>query len=153
MTETCNTASDLLNSVFEQTGFDLKAVAEETQSGCFLNISGSDTPFLLNGGGELLDALQHLLNQAFGRALGKEQRIVCDVEGYRAGREAELRAMALHAAQQVRSSAIPFLFGPMDPNERRVIHLSLSTETDLQTESVGEGSSRRLKVSLKRADA
>jgi spoIIIJ-associated protein len=153
MIETCHTASELLNSVFEQTGLDLKAAAQESSTDCFLDISGSDTPFLLNQGGELLDALQHLLNQAYGRALGKDHRIVCDVEGYRAGREAELRAMALHAAQKVRSSATPFFFGPMEPNERRVIHLSLSTETDLETESVGEGNARRLKVSLKRVEA
>jgi spoIIIJ-associated protein len=153
MSEACNSASDLLNSVFERTGFDLTATAQESSAGCFLDIKGSDTQLLLSQGGEVLDALQHLLNQAFGRALGKEQRIVCDVEGYRAGREAELHAMAMHAAQKVRSTATPFLFGPMDPNERRVIHLSLSTEADLQTESVGEGNARRLKVSLKRVEA
>lgn len=149
MTETCNKASDLLSSVFERSGFDLKVASDDAAGGCFLNITGADTAFLLNEGGELLDALQYLLNQAFGRALGKDERIVCDVEGYRAGREAELRAMALHAAQRVRATSSAFVFGPMDPSERRVIHLSLSNEEDLQTESVGEGNARRLQVSLK----
>lgn len=149
MTETCDKASDLLNSTFEQVGFDLKAAAEETATGCFLNITGRDTGLLLNEGGELLDALQHLLNQALGRTLGKDERIVCDVEGFRAGREAELRAMALHAAQRVRATAAAFVFGPMDASERRVIHLSLSNEEDLQTESIGEGNARRLRVSPK----
>jgi spoIIIJ-associated protein len=153
MMETCNTASDLLNSVFEREGFDLKAAAEQTSAGCFLNIDGGDTEFLLNQGGELLDALQHLLNQAFGRALGKDQRIVCDVEGFRAGREAELRAMALHAAHQVRSTSTAFVFGPMEASERRVIHVSLSNEDDLLTESIGEGNARRLRVSLKPVEA
>ena len=41
----------------------------------------------------------------------------------------------------------------MDPSERRVIHLSLAAEEDLVTESVGEGSGRRLRVSLKAATA
>ncbi len=149
MAETGDKASDLLNSVFEQVGFDLNAVAEKTATGFFLNITGRDTAFLLNEGGELLDALQHLLNQALGRTLGKDERIVCDVEGFRAGREAELRAMALHAAQRVRATASAFVFGPMDASERRVIHLSLSNEEDLQTESIGEGNARRLRVSRK----
>ncbi|MDX6613333.1 MAG: spoIIIJ-associated protein [Blastocatellia bacterium] len=153
MLETCNSARDLLNSVFEKAGFDLKAVAEESTTGCFLNIDGSDTGLLLNQGGELLDALQHLLNQAFGRALGKDHRIVCDVEGFRAGREAELRAMAVHAAQKVRSTAAAFVFGPMEANERRVIHVFLANEEDLHTESVGEGNARRLRVSLKPVEA
>ena len=153
MMETCDKASELLNSAFEQAGFDLKAVAEESPSGCFLNIDGADTGLLLNQGGELLDAMQHLLNQAFGRALGKDQRIVCDVEGFRAGREAELRAMAVHAAQKVRSTATAFVFGPMEANERRVIHVFLANEADLHTESIGEGNARRLRVSLKPAEA
>jgi spoIIIJ-associated protein len=149
MTETGDKASDLLNSVFEQVGFDLSAVSEKTATGFFLNITGRDTAILLNEGGELLDALQHLLNQALGRTLGKDERIVCDVEGFRAGREAELRAMALHAAQRVRATASAFVFGPMDASERRVIHLSLSDQEDLQTESIGEGNARRLRVSPK----
>jgi spoIIIJ-associated protein len=149
MTETGDKASDLLNSVFEQEGFDLNAVSEKTATGFFLNITGRDTAILLNEGGELLDALQHLLNQALGRTLDKDERIVCDVEGFRAGREAELRAMALHAAQRVRATSSAFVFGPMDASERRVIHLSLSNEEDLKTESIGEGNARRLRVSPK----
>jgi len=60
-----------------------------------------------------------------------------------------LRAMAEHAARQVRTTSSPFLFGPMDASERRVIHLSLAEEADLVTESVGEGHARRLRVALK----
>ncbi|HEY0005289.1 MAG TPA: R3H domain-containing nucleic acid-binding protein [Pyrinomonadaceae bacterium] len=114
-----------------------------------MNIEGPDTSFLLAEGGELLDALQHLVNQAFGRGLPRGERIVCDVENFRATREAELRAMARHAAQRVRKTGTVFTFGPMDANERRVIHLFLAAEDDLHTESVGEGDARRLKVSLK----
>ena len=149
MTETCNKAGELLNSVFEGAGFDLKATPQGTESGCFLDITGRDTSLLLNEGGELLDALQHLLNQALGRTLEKDKRIVCDVEGFRAGREAELRAMAVHAAQRVRTTGTAFDFGPMQASERRIIHVSLATEGDLQTESIGEGNARRLRVSLK----
>ena len=135
--------------MFDGAGFDLKATPQNSESGCFLDITGRDTSLLLNEGGELLDALQHLLNQALGRTLGKDERIVCDVEGFRAGREAELRAMAVHAAQRVRSTGTAFDFGPMQASERRIIHVSLATEEDLQTESVGEGNARRLRVSLK----
>ena len=58
--------------------------------------------------------------------------------------------MARHAAERVRSSGVPFTFGPMNPNERRIIHLSLADDEQLHTESVGEGNDRRLKVSLKK---
>jgi spoIIIJ-associated protein len=104
---------------------------------------------LLNLGGELLDALQQILNQAYGRKLPKGQRIICDANNYRAARESELRAMAEHAARQVRATSAAFVFGPMEASERRVIHLSLADEQDLVTESIGEGNSRRLRVSPK----
>jgi spoIIIJ-associated protein len=57
--------------------------------------------------------------------------------------------MARHAAERVRTTGVAFTFGPMNANERRVIHMSLATEEDLHTESVGEGSARRLKVTRK----
>ena len=144
-------AQDFLNAVFEGAKFDLRATASETESGCVLNIEGSDSPLLRSEGGELLDALEHFVNQSFARNLPQGERFVCDVDSFRAMREAELRAMARLAAERVRSSGVPFTFGPMNANERRVIHLTLAHEEDLATESVGEGNARRLKVGLKKA--
>lgn len=151
MNETCNSAAQLINSIFDGAGFELQASAEETDTGCLLSIEGADGELLLGQGGELLDALQQIVNQAYGRGLPKGQRIVCDARNYRAAREAELRAMAHHAARQVRTTSSAFVFGPMEPSERRVIHLSLAAEVDLLTESIGEGMARRLRVSLKPA--
>lgn len=149
MNEVSNQARDFLNSIFDGAKLDLHASDEQAESGCLLNFDGGDTSFLLNEGGELLEALQHLANQAFGRSLPQGERIVCDVENFRATREAELRAMARHAAERVRKTGLPFDFGSMNSNERRVIHMTLAAEEDLQTESVGEGNQRRLRVSLK----
>jgi len=149
MNDVCQQAEQLLNSIFESARFDVRAAASESELGCTLSIEGPDNGLLLNQGGELLDALQQILNQAYGRGLPKGQRIVCDANNYRAARESELRAMAEHAARQVRATSSPFVFGPMDASERRVIHLSLAEEADLVTESIGEGHARRLRVALK----
>ena len=142
-------SENFLNQVFAGAGLELSAKAGETEGGCVLNIAGADAALLRSEGGELLDALEHLVNQSFGRGLAQGERLVCDVENYRAVRETELRAMARHAAGRVRQSGVPFTFGPMNANERRVIHLELAEEEGLHTESVGEGHERRLKVSLK----
>jgi spoIIIJ-associated protein len=153
MNEICSKSEQLLNSILESAGFDVRASASESDLGCLLSIEGGDSGLLLNQGGELLDALQQILNQAYGRALPKGQRIICDANNYRAARESELRAMADHAARQVRSTSAAFVFGPMEASERRVIHLSLADEVDLITESIGEGNGRRLRVSLKQTSA
>jgi spoIIIJ-associated protein len=151
MQETCTKAEALANAIFRGAHFDLQASVADSEEGCLLSIDGPDNGLLLNQGGELLDALQQILNQALGRDLPKGQRIICDADNYRAAREAELRAMAQHAARQVRTTSSAFVFGPMEANERRVIHLSLAEETDLHTESIGEGNARRLRVSPKPA--
>ena len=67
MNEACTQAQDFLNAIFDSAGFDLRATIDEGESGCFLNIEGADSSLLLSEGGELLEALQHILNQAFGR--------------------------------------------------------------------------------------
>lgn len=148
MNEDCTEAQEFLNRVFDGARFDLRATSAESTAGCLLNIDGKDVSFLLNEGGELLEAFQHLANQVFGRRLPKGERIVCDAQDFRATREAELRAMARHAAERVRTTGTNFNFGPMNSNERRVIHLALASEGDLHTESVGEGNARRVMVSL-----
>ena len=149
MNETCQQAQTFLNDVFSGCQLDLGARAAESAEGCLLELDGEDASLLRSEGGELLSALEHLVNQAFGRALPQGERIICDVQNFRATREAELRAMARHAAERVRTTRSAFTFGPMNSNERRIIHTSLAEEPDLHTESIGEGNARRLKVTLK----
>jgi spoIIIJ-associated protein len=150
MDQSCEQATSFLATVFDSAGLVLTIVPEDSLDGCRLTIDGADADLLIVQGGELLDAVQHLLNQVFVREMPRGRRLVCDARGFRATREAELRAMANHAAERVRSSGTPFDFGPMTANERRLIHLTLADAEDLSTESVGEGAGRKLRVSLKK---
>jgi len=151
MDDTCSKAGGFLESLFQSTGLKIKVKTSEKPAECLLDLSGPDAELLQVESGELLQAIQHLLNQAFGRMLPEGQRLVCDVEGFRATREAELRAMANLAAERVRSTGAPFVFGEMNSNERRIIHLTLAECEDLYTESVGDGSARKLRVARKSA--
>lgn len=149
MNETYEHAAKFLDSIFERSGLELQVSLQDAGGRAALDLDGRDAELLLAEGGEVLEAIQHLINQAFGRSLPRGERLICDVQGFRATREAELRAMALHAAAQVRSSGLAFTFGAMNANERRILHLTLADSEDLQTESIGESKDRRLKVSLK----
>jgi spoIIIJ-associated protein len=149
MNEVCQQANEFLTGLIADMRFDLSVSAEMTEDGCFLNLSGSDAPFLLNANGEVLDAFETILFQIYGRQLERTQRFVCDAEGFRQTRKAELQAMARYAAQQVRKNDRPFTFNVLNSTERRVIHLTLQGEEDLITESVGQGRDRRLQVRLK----
>ncbi|HZM99700.1 MAG TPA: R3H domain-containing nucleic acid-binding protein, partial [Pyrinomonadaceae bacterium] len=139
MTEVTQQAAEFLENVFEMTGLQLRVAVKQGITGEVLDIEGHDAELLQSQTGELLEALQHLVNQVFGRNLSAGERLVCDVHGFRATREAELQAMANLAANRVRQTGMAFTFEPMSANERRIIHLTLADSPDLFTESIGEG--------------
>lgn len=146
MNETCEKAKDFLADLISDMRFDLDVSAEWNDEGCLLNLSGRDAHFALAENGEMLDALEVVLFQAFGRELEREHRFVVDADGFRQTRRSELHAMARFAGEQVRKNGRPFTFGVLNSTERRVIHLALQQDEDLVTESVGDGRDRRLQV-------
>jgi spoIIIJ-associated protein len=149
MNETCQNAEKFLSELVTDMRFDLTVSASWTDEGCLLGLSGEDAHLALAENGEMLDAFEVLLFQAFGRELDREHRFVVDAEGFRQTRKAELHAMARFAAEHVRKNGLPFTFGVLNSTERRIIHLTLQKEDDLFTESVGDGRERRLQVRLK----
>ena len=149
MNENCEQAKEFLSGIVTDMGLDLTVSATWTDEGCVLDLSGDDAGLALAENGELLDALEVLLFQAFGRELDRQHRFVVDADGFRQTRKAELHAMAKFAAGHVRKNGIPFTFGVLNSTERRIMHMSLQQEEDLHTESVGEGRERRLQVRLK----
>jgi spoIIIJ-associated protein len=149
MNENCQNAEQFLSELVGDLRFDLTVSSQWTDEGCLLNLSGEDVPFLLSENGEMLDAFEVILFQIYGREFERSQRFICDAEGFRQTRKAELQAMARFAAQNVRKNGRPFTFGKLNSTERRIIHLTLQQESDLLTESVGDGRERRLQVRLK----
>lgn len=149
MNETCQQAETFLNELLADMRFNLSVTSQWTDEGCLMNLSGDDAPFLLSENGEMLDAFETILFQVYGRKFERTQRFICDADGFRQSRKAELQAMARFAANHVRKNGRPFTFGKLNSTERRVIHLTLQTEEDLATESVGDGRDRRLQVRLK----
>ena len=150
MSEVPQQAREFLEEVFEASGLQLNVTVKPGLTGPVLDLDGRDAELLQGQTGELLEALQHLVNQIFGRSLENE-RLVCDVRGFRATREAELQAMANLAANRVRQTGVAFTFEPMNANERRIIHLTLADSEDLFTGSIGEGADRKLRIGLKRS--
>lgn len=109
-------------------------------------LAGEDRGMLLGRAAELLDALEYVTNRAFGRHMKHDAKIVFDCGNYRKMREQELRLMAEKAAERVRDSRQPFTFEAMSPSERRIIHVTLADDRSVRTESVGDGSERKVKV-------
>ena len=137
---------EFVNSLIELSGLELSADIKTHQEMVTVDLSGEDVPFLLGRNGELLNAFEYIANKVYGRQLPADSKILFDSEGFRTMRERELKLMAKHAAERVRVSKKPFIFEPMSPSERRIVHLALAEISGVRTESHGEGEDRKVTV-------
>jgi spoIIIJ-associated protein len=124
--------------VVKAMGVQLTAEVEEGPDGSRINLVGDEGGVLVRRGGEGLQALQHLVATAFRRQLGDDNRIVVDCNGFRRDKDAELRQMARFIAEKARSSGIPQEMGPLNPYERRIVHLAIAEDPGVTSESVGD---------------
>ena len=154
LAETGPRIEDFLKHVCKLAGFSLQfAVAEgETPHPDFENpdlmvrFTGADVDLLLSNKAELLLALEQLTMEAIGMAPEEHSRICFDANDRRILRIAELRMSAEAAAERVKKSRQPFHFSPMNSRERRILHLALRDDTDVRSESVGEGPIRQVVI-------
>ena len=84
--------------------------------------------------------------EAIGMAPEEHSRICLDANDRRILRIEELRMSAQAASERVKRSRQPFHFSPMNSRERRILHLALRDETDVRSESVGEGPIRQVVI-------
>jgi spoIIIJ-associated protein len=111
-----------------------------------LDIKGEDLGILIGRRGETLSALQYVVNLVISRRLKSRVGVVVDVEGYRQRRYESLRLLARRLAEQVKSTGRSVTLEPMPPNERRIIHIELKDNSDVTTQSMGEGDERKITI-------
>ena len=127
-----------LQSVVAAMGMTLTTSVEETPEGTRINLEGEDGGVLVRRGGEGLQALQHLVATAFRRQLGDDNRVIVDCNGFRKEKDLELKQMARYMAEKARSSGMPQEMGPLNPYERRIVHLAIAEDTGVTSESIGD---------------
>ena len=111
-----------------------------------VELAGPDSALILERGGELLRAIELLAIEMLRLPGNEHEKISFDCMKQRAMRIEELRMAATVAAERVRKTGMPYEFSPMSSRERRIVHLALREQSDLHTESQGEGSRRCLVV-------
>ena len=131
-------------------GVALSVNIEETPEGTRINLEGEDGGVLVRRGGEGLQALQHIVATAFRKQLGDDNRIVIDCNGYRKEKDAELRQMARFIAERARSSGIAQEMGPLNPYERRIVHLAIAEDSGVTSESIGDAFMKTVIISSKK---
>jgi spoIIIJ-associated protein len=109
---------------------------------------GEDLGYMIGNHGRHLDSIQYILQLIMGRMLDQDPnyRVFVDVGGYREEKNSKLEDLALQKADDVRILGEEIELEPMNPSDRRVIHMALSKFEDISTDSVGEGRDRRVVI-------
>jgi spoIIIJ-associated protein len=137
----------LVTSILE--AMDFEARVEVYDAGGFIaaDVAPDNTGLFIGQKGETIDALQYLVNVAAFRDRPFFKRVVLDAEGYRQRRVEALQGMAHRTARRAVRERRTVELPPMNSSERRVVHLYLSDNPGVSTESEGSGDNRRVKVS------
>jgi spoIIIJ-associated protein len=139
-----------VQTIVSAMGADLSATVEETPEATRINLDGEDGGLLIRRGGEGLQALQHLVATAFRRQLGEDNRIVVDCNHFRRDKDAELKRMAHFMAEKAKSSGISQEMGPLNPYERRIVHLAIAEDPSVSSESIGDAFMKTVIISSQR---
>ena len=97
-----------------------------------------------------MKALQHVVDMAFGRALADGERVFVDALGYRRGRDLELQQTARWLAERARDTGLDQQLGPLNPYERRLVHLAVEAIPGVSTESIGDAFSKIVTISVRK---
>jgi spoIIIJ-associated protein len=111
-----------------------------------LEIEGNDAGRIIGKKGTTLSALQFLTNRVINRPGRQRRHVIIDAEGYRARREDTLTTMARRLGKQAVDEGKIITFEPMNPQDRRVVHLALAKFPGVVTKSDGEGDARRVQI-------
>ena len=138
-----------VQNVVDAMGAGLTARIEETPEATRINLEGEDGGVFVRRGGEGLQALQHVVATAFRKQLGDDNRIVIDCNNFRRDKDAELRQMARFIAEKARSSGMPQEMGPLNPYERRIVHMAIAEDPTVTSESIGDAFMKTVIISGK----
>ena len=137
----------LMNSILDAMGFEARVEVYDAGGFIAADVVPDNTALFIGQKGETIDALQYLVNVAAFRERPFFKRVVLDAEGYRQRRVEAIQGMAHRTARRAVRERRTVEMPPMTSSERRVVHLFLSENPGVTTESEGSGDNRRVKVS------
>lgn len=145
-----NDVKTFVGQVVGAMGLAVDVEVSDLEDGSVLvDVRGGESEWLLRRKGEGLDALQHLVNTAYRRDVGREQRIVVDAQGFRRNKDIELQQMARFLVEKVKTSGAPQELGPLNSYARRIVHLEVARDPEVTSESQGDGQVKHVIISLR----
>jgi spoIIIJ-associated protein len=146
---TLNESKKFLETVTKLMGAQTSINVQNNGEYIKMDLVGNDLGILIGRRGDTLDALQYLANIVANKNNDEERiRVIVDAEGYRERRKDTLTKLAFRMAEKVKRTGQRVIMEPMNPQERRIIHTALQSESGIQTLSEGEEPFRKVIISL-----
>lgn len=145
--ERANVASAVVTELLRLSGIVAFAnVVEDTEEQIQIEVAGEQCARVIGERGEVLLALQFIVNRIVTRQVEGDQLIILDAAGYRERRRSALVELAERLAQRAERDQKVVKLSPMSPHDRRVFHRALTDHEGVRTESKGDGLYRNLLI-------
>ena len=139
---------EILNTILKKMNIEggVKDI-KEAENKVYVELdSPSNSGLIIGRKGKTLESLQFMVILMVNNRTGSDKKIILDIENYREKRERALRKMSRDVATRVIRTGKPWTLEPMNPFERRLIHLTLQNDTRVTTKSEGQGIYRKIKI-------
>lgn len=132
-------------------GLRLDAKLADTPEGPRVDLDGDEGELLLRHKAEALQALQHIASSIFRHELPEHERVVVDCLSFRKDKEAELRQMAHYLADRAIRTGLEEKLGPLNPYERRIVHMAIAEHGSVASESVGDAFMKTVLIAVRKS--
>jgi spoIIIJ-associated protein len=151
--ESSKRADKFLRGLFGTIGVDISTDIEEESNKLHVEIVSDSAGLIIGKRGKTLEALQLLTNIVVNKNEKNWKKVVLDIENYRDRREKTLKELAFKVAAKVKKIQKAQMLEPMNPFERRVIHMALQDDPIVSTKSEGSGNLKKVRIYLKRGNS
>lgn len=139
-------AIDITKEILKIADLNAQLDASIKENRVFVEISGNDVPLIIGKDGQTLNALEYIVNRMIFNKMEDACHVKIDADGYRARKEESLARLAKRKAEIAIKDGRSIVLDPMNPAERRIIHLSLKEVKGIKTLSIGAGHLRRVVI-------
>jgi spoIIIJ-associated protein len=143
-------AKESLEKILSLIPMDATVRVEKCDGRIELNIEGDNSGILIGRRGRTLDALQYIVNKMVNKTREKRIQVQIDSENYRQRRRDTLAQMAKKLGEKAKKTRKSVATNLLNPHDRRIVHLTLKEDRELDTRSRGDGIMKKVVIIPKR---
>jgi len=136
----------LVSELFEKLGIKEEFEVSENDETIDVLITSDEPGLLIGHHGDTLDSLQLVISLMVAKKLGEFKRVSVEIGDYKKNRSDYLKNLAEQTKERALAEGREVMLPNLKSWERREVHMYLAEDTEVFSESVGEGRDRTLVV-------